>query len=746
MLNIEKQTVRARLGIGVSALAIMTVCGAMGAAQAQTFTTTTGFQTVTINQAFAAQYNEFEVASGTKAVIVPSWAQATWAVGNNTAITILSPGGASNMSTLNPCQNSGLAYTSTSCLNGAPAIQVDQGGTLVLGGQQTNGSIVGGYGFEDEIHADGDVDIQYAGPPQSWGTPTQTFVGNNYFGGNLTLEPNTTATFGLSWATAQTSFGPNTNIILDNSSVMTLWLPGTYTATMGGSLQGPGTLDLEAGTLVVNGQNTAATPFPGTVSVSPGAVLMIGDAAHADAVYGDPANPTANTLTIHGTAAGAPTLAGYGTIAANVVNTGGNVRPGGTAGTLGNLTVQTYKQDPVGTLSVEVNPTSVSGLHVLGNADLGGTLKVTVDPGNYATRVYNIVQVDGTMTGDFASIATSSTVKGAIAAVTKTANGYQVVTEVVQGAAASAPVMVGHIVSANRLNDDYLVGSLYDQIAQDSTDNEVEVAPDKYVWGQAFGRYSTISREDVGYHTRAEGFTAGAEYRPTFHDAVIGLAASYSSERLKAKGNSTAEMGTYSIAAYGGVDLQYARIDGAVFYDTYGSSSKRDFGTNGVAWTNPAGDAYGASIQLSESMFNGLLTPYFRGIFTRQHLESSFETGADLLNLRYDAISDNTFAGDVGFRFNPFLSNAQSRNKLLLTLALEHDFSGLGENVNGTYPVANGQNWYSYWRGNAENSLLVGLDYAGMITDRLEITARVNGRASLYQTSSELSLGVKYRF
>lgn len=754
MSNIREKIIRNCLGATVSVLAIASASGIAGSASAQTLTLPSGFNTVTINPnagntgtdvtlngGAATSYDTIVIGNGITGVVVQSWAAQTWAVGNNTAIVP----GQSNWSGLTTCQNSSLAYSTTSCLNHAPTIQVDQGGTLKLGGVQTNASLQNPWGFESDVHADGDVIIEDAGSP-SWAgrhLGAQIF-GTNYFGGNLTLAPNALASFGVSWAAADTRFGPNTNIILGADSQMDLWLPGAGSATMGGSLRGTGTLVLDGGTLIINGQNTATDPFLGTMTANPGTTLVIGDGDHPDAIYGDPGHPTAQTLAVHGNTAGAPTLRGLGTVDAMVDNTGGVVQPGYGA-TLGTLTVASYSQDNTGTLKVEVNPTSVSGLHVLGDAALGGTLNVTIDQGNYSTQIYNIVQVDGAMTGDFRSITTSSTVQGAIAAVTKTDNGYQVVTEVVQGAAASAPVVVGHLLSVNRLDNTFLVNSLYDTIALDTPRNEAEIGRNKYVWIEGFGRHTSVSRNDVGYHSTRGGVTVGAEFR-TESNKVVGLAMSYSTGSLKAKGASTADLNSFNVAAYGGADLQYMRLDGVLFYDTFSTSAQRDFGADGVAKTSPGGYSYGGSLQLSTSMLHGLLTPYIRGIITRQHLDASVESGATLLDLRYNGISANTFVGDIGFRIDPLASHPESKTKLLVTVALEHDFSALGEKVTGTFPIDNGQDWSSYWRGDSENTALVGVDVARKITDHLEISGRVNGRFSLYQTGGEIALNARYRF
>jgi hypothetical protein len=301
------------------------------------------------------------------------------------------------------------------------------------------------------------------------------------------------------------------------------------------------------------------------------------------------------------------------------------------------------------------------------------------------------------------------------------------------------------LVSSNRLNNLYLVNSLHDRLSNAPAD-ATEVGHNKYVWIEGFGRHASVSRNDVGYHTTAEGITAGAEYRPAWHNTTVGLALSFSNESLKAKGATTGNTNSLSVAAYGGFDLNYMRLDASAFYNTYKSSLKRDFGTSGAAQAKPDGEANGISIQLSHAYVTGLVTPYIRGVYTRQHLAGATENGSALLNLQYDAINANTFVGDVGFRIDPTRYLHSEKTKLLINIALEHDFSTLGETVTGLFPITTGQTWSAYWRGDSENTALVGIDVARQITDGLEVTGRLNGRASLYQTSGELSLAAKYRF
>ncbi len=738
MSNIKVQTLRSRLGLSVSVLAVLTTYAVVNSANAAPVQLDSSSGTYNL---YTSTDSAIELVSGTNAYYVKN--NATWAPPYDSLKLGVgdSNGNTAGISTTGSC------VFSWDCGNAhSPTITVDSGAKLTFAGTTTvNQSwYFGNVELQSALIANGDVVFEYPGPVQSWGTPLIAFLGTNQFLGNVTLLDNAYVQSGYSWSMATTIFGPNTNLILGNNALLEVNQDETKPLVMGGTITGTGTLSLITGTLVINGANTAANPFLGTIKLTPPSMLVIGDGAHPSAVFGDPGHPTANTLSITGNTAGSPILRGLGTVDDLVVNAAGTVQPG-YGGTLGNLTVAGYTQNATGTLKVEVSPNAVSGLHVLGNASLGGSLSVAIDPGSYATKIYNILQVDGTMTGSFTSITTKSSVAGAIAAVTKTANGYQVVTEVVQGAAATAPIVNGHLVSANRLSNTYFVDSLYDEVAVDSPRNGEQIGHNKYVWIEGFGRHSSVARNDIGYHTTSEGFTAGAEYR-TEANATVGIAASYSSEDLKAKGASTAEIDTWHVAAYGGANLQYMRLDGVVFYNGYDTDTKRDLGATGVATTSPGGYAYGGSVQASLPLYSGLVTPYIRGIVSRQHLDSSVETGATLLDLRFDAINANTFVGDFGLRIDPLRSNPESKTKVLITVAIEHDFSALGENVTGLFPVDAGQSWNSYWRGDSENTAILGVDVARAVTDKLEITGRVNGRASLYQTSGEISLGARYHF
>lgn len=726
---------RSRLRLSASVLVVGACLGMAGAAGAQTVQLTDATSPFMVDN---SPGDTVEITSGTAAVELP--AGQTWILGpGNTweghlAVTDenwgVAPGWGANNMTIGDSPFGGANPN-------AALIQVDAGASLRFLGNQSLGWGPW-FGMNNMIRAQGDVIFE---------NMSANIVGTNTFAGNVTLLDGANIYMGETWGAASAiSFSSHTNITLNSGSKLFLRLASGFTSTAG-ELTGPGTLELAQGTLVLDGADTAASPFTGTLQIDTGATVIVGDSTHSTAVFGDPGHPTASILAIQGSINGSSRLLGYGTVAANVSNAGGYVQPGGTSGTPGTLTIAgNYTQSSTGTLRVGVTPTGADQLHVKGTASLAGSLNVTIGPGNYGTQIYNIVTVDGTMTGGFSNITTTSGATGAIAAVTKSSSGYQVVTEVISGANATAPVAVGHLVSANRLNLYEFAGSLYDVISTNTPGATAEVGHNINAWLEPFGRISSITRDSVGYHTSAEGVTGGVEYRLPEKNMVLGFAASYAHQALKAKGASDADSDTYDMALYGGADVQYARLDGMLFYNTYDATANRDFGNNGIAKVKPSGFGFGGSVQLSKSLFKGLVTPFMRGIYSRQHLDGSVEAGATVLDLKYDAINANTFVGDVGLKINPFYVDPGCPTKLLISVAIEHDFSKLGEIVTGEFPIGSGQEFTTFWKGDSENTLLVGLDAAHNLTDSIEIYGRVDGRFSLYQTAGAISIGGRYRF
>lgn len=623
------------------------------------------------------------------------------------------------------------------CYATADTITVEDGATIII----TNPW--GWQPFQSIFNVEGDAIFQAA----SWGGGQTILMGTSTFLGNITLEDGfwgstNNLQIGQSWGTASVVFGEDTNIILGDSTLLEMWL-GSSSATMGGSITGSGNVTLYSGTLTVNGAATAADPFTGAFTLGAGATLVVGDADHADAVFGDP-NASAATITIQASGSSLGVLRGYGTIYGTVTN-GSIVKPGGTSGVLGSLTiVGDYIQSSTGQLKVEIAPTGASSLIVNGDATLDGSLIITIDDGEYGNTVYQVLSADS-ITGEFSTVSTSGSVSGAIVGMTSDDTGIYLVTE-----KASSAQMFGHIVTATRTNLYNFAHSLYDVIdmgAPASGSKKTAAGGEYRIWATPFGSVDNISRDGLGYNNTTYGVTVGAEYRTPWQNAVAGLAVSYGSGSMDVKGEDTSvDSSTYNVAVYGGADILYGRVDGMFFYNVFDATAERKFSGYGTAKSTPSGWAWGGSLQVSRNLFDNLVTPYVRGIFARVSLNAETETGLDLFDLAYDGIEKATFVADAGVRVHLLKPTPDLKAKLELTLAVQHDFSDRGEMVTGGFAELSGSSFSYTWKGNSENALLVGLNFADEVADGVEVYGRVNGMFTTQQRAADFQIGAKYRF
>eukprot|EP01022_Parablepharisma_sp_SALTPOND_P013910 TRINITY_DN1869_c0_g1_i7.p1 TRINITY_DN1869_c0_g1~~TRINITY_DN1869_c0_g1_i7.p1 ORF type:complete len:1990 (+),score=315.55 TRINITY_DN1869_c0_g1_i7:2715-8684(+) len=99
-------------------------------------------------------------------------------------------------------------------------------------------------------------------------------------------------------------------------------------------------------------------------------------------------------------------LGGYGTIVGDVTNAG-VVSPGGSIGT---LTIDgDYFQTALGTLQLEITPTSSDLLHVTGTANLDGSLVIEPLPGFYSTASWTLIEADEGFNGGFNTVSVNTT-------------------------------------------------------------------------------------------------------------------------------------------------------------------------------------------------------------------------------------------------------------------------------------------------------------------------------------------------
>ena len=648
-------------------------------------------------------------------------------------------------------------------------VTVASGATLVLGGEQS--VYFGSYLPTNNLLTDnGNLIVEgnggFANNGNQW-----ALLGSNTVLGNLTLEAGAnfrigeyysapaTATFGSytaggEYGASAITFGSTSNVALQGASGSgndtVLFLDLSAPAVVGGYLSATNYSEvwLHAGTLTINGANTDAAPFVGTLQIDPGAAVVVGDSSHPGAVFGDPnnTNGSTETLTVTRTSSGAATLSGYGTIYATV-NNQGVVTPGGTKGTIGALTVSQYNQGSTAILNIEVSPTGASALKVLGTATLGGTLDLTIDPGKYGNAVIPIITATS-ITGSFSNINTSGS---AAAGLAETATSYDVVTELT-----SSLQVYGHLAAADLSNINQFDDSLYDNLqnAYPNSTPKADLGGGFDVWVEPFGRGGTVSHDGYGYNTTAEGFSGGVEHKSAgdsdygVSNFSIGAAMSYANQNLKTDSNATTSTSqTYDAALYAGFNLQNARIDTMIFYNTYGANVSRNLGTAGTIDSSPDGRAYGVSMQISHGIYDNLLVPYLRATFADVDQDAVTEKGSNLLALKVNQIEKGDFLGELGFKIHPDVSAMLGGVRPEITLAVQHDFTYVpGETIIGQFNNLSGSPFTFKWRGDQATAGVVGLNLATDVATGVQVFGKVDGRFTVYGQSGEVRLGASYRF
>ncbi len=711
MLQVQANNIRSRLRLTASALVIAAVATVTAAGAGDVAVTSGG-----VYDMYNSTGTNFVVGSGITADLYPNYGP--FAAGDAQLVwpwPILWNGTPASQ------WNSLCLYDGGNCWTSA-SITVASGGTLKIDNDW------GWMELQDMIDSSGTVEFIKGN-----GTG---ILGTNHFRGDVILDAGTSVNWGEAWIYSSNYFGTATNFVMGANTAMTFNEPHTVVNVINtiSSADNTAAITFNNGAMTVNGQNTALSAYYGVVNVHAGASFTVGDASHSTAVFGDPTGSTA-VINISQSTGLLGMLSGYGSIYGNV-NNGGMVEPGGTGGTAGTLRIHgNYTQASNGVLLADVSPDGVSNVVVSGNATLDGSLILKVEDGDYgAAGLYNVLTAS-TVTGTFSNISVQGS--AAFVGAIHTSSGYQAAVQ-----RASSAQTFGHLVLSNRYNITEFNRSLYDQIELFSSNDK-----GVYAWLAPLGSLENIERGGVGYENTSYGVTGGVERRLPWHNAVIGVAASYLAGSMDVKGeDTTADSNTFNAALYGGADLLYARVDGTVFFNGYDATIKRDVGSFGTAESSPEGWAWGASFQISRSLFNDRVTPYLRGILARVHQNDASETGAGVFALQYDPMNVNTVVGDVGLRLHMIKPTQALNTNLDVVLAVEHDFSDKGVMVNGSFATISGSSVSYIWKGDAENALLAGVDFSDQISDHLDLFARLNTRFSIYKTAGDLSVGARYRF
>jgi hypothetical protein len=692
------------------------------------------------------------ITSGTTGYVTPNWGYIP-NITNKGYVPLVDNAGALSTNPANAAQNpSGLA----------PELIVQQGATLVIGGAQTLNNpyapFAPGAGpyivLDNMLNAAGDVKVE------GDGVGSQTaLTGASTITGNLTLEDGAQFRIGEYYVksagvrgyygASTINFGPTTNVSLGNNAYLFMNLASP--ATIGGALSSAasGEVELYAGTVTVNGANTTANPFLGSLVLDPGTTFVVGDSAHTGAIFGDPSNTTNPSLTldIQRPQGGTPvTLMGYGTIYANVVNAG-VVVPGGAKGVLGTLTVSNYTQTSTGILDISVTPTGASRLNVLGNATLNGTLALNIASGNYGNQVIPVVTTGGTLTIEKGF--TVETTGSEAAGLAETSNSIDIVTE-----KTSSLQVYGHLVQADRdyINafNDMLYDAQTDALSGGGGAPKTTYGDGVTAWVAPFGQTSTISHAGYGYNDNAAGLTAGFERRWGAHNAIVGVAASYAGGQLTTDGGmTTANTNAYDAALYGGFDAPNARLEGALFVNGYDANVARNLGSSGTIDSSPGARAFGASLQISHGIDHNLFTPYLRATYANIDQSALTEAGKSLLALNVGNVQEGYFTTEAGFKIHPggvFLKLPFGLRPEV-TLAAVHDFSQTsGENVTGSFANLTSSPFTFAWKGDQGTAGLAGLLLKTDVNSHLQVFGKVDGEFSTYGRTGDLRLGGAYRF
>lgn len=612
----------------------------------------------------------------------------------------------------------------------ASTVSVKSGGTLQFTDPGYWGAYIG------MINADAGSSVVFS---RQYGT--SIFMGANTFLGNISVADGGTLTFGQDWSATTTYFGTATNFILGTGNTVEFYTPHSISNTISTfSSTGAGSLIFHNGTMIVDGINTAASPFTGTVNIGAGATFMVGDSTHATAVFGDP-KASAVTITVNQSGGTLGSLKGYGTIYGSVINNS-LVAPGGTNGTPGTLTIrgnytQTNSTSSPGELLIDVSPTGASKLAVTGTATLAGTMVVKVEDGTYTAPALYDVLTAGSVSGSFSTISVSG--KAAFVGTAKSATGYQVAVE-----SSSSAQTFAHQVQANRQAVTEFSRALYDRI---ETKPEVTSATWQ-TWVAPFATTESLGRSGLGYSNVTAGIRGGVEYLLPKQGAVVGVAASYGGSWMDTKGDTAkATANTYNVAAYGGADLTFARVDGTLYLSKFSTSIERNLGNSlGTTTASPDGATWGATVQISKSLFHDWVEPYAAGYFARVHLDGVSEGGNANFALKYEALNKNFMVTDLGLRVHAIKPTADQNLRVDFNLAVEHDFSDRGETATAAFANITGSSAVYSWKGDSENAIIAGLDVAQKVTDKISIFARANGQFSTYRRSGDFSVGAKYSF
>ncbi len=504
----------------------------------------------------------------------------------------------------------------------------------------------------------------YSGTVSGTGTLTQEGAGTLTLSGANTYTGTTMITGGTLTAGAGDGFSAASKTMVAAGGVLDLGGVAQNIATVdldGGTIQNGtlaignnitstgGTFDRLGGTaaLTTSGGTTllqGTDGFAGGSTVA-GGTLEVGNAAHPGTVLQSDV-----TVDAHGI------LDGHGTIDGNVLNQG-VVSPGGS---IGILTVDgNYTQTSGSTLTIEVTPSTVAGsgydqLRVTGKASLAGTLAVQVDGGAYNVTssvgsAYDILHAASAVSDRFAT----TRIDPAFASYFTpeiTYNQDNVLLELTPAGPTLADDLAfssGRIYAAsNFAQDSAVLDVLASPLA--GTASGAQVQTDHGYWLHGLGSFGSAN----GYDFSEKGFVIGTGFSVS-PNLVIGGAVS-NIYTTTAHDGSSVDGNSFGALVYGSYNLDHLTISSTAGVGHLGTNISRllpALGQIGQAASNGVYEGAALHVQYQLLINAGLfVTPYASASYLHTGLGSAEESGAGILNLRYDAMTTSLGEAGAGIR------------------------------------------------------------------------------------------------